>query len=79
MHELAAIPLLDMNDPAFADQLVSTFRQIGFVMIRNHGLESSKIDEAFRLSKEFFKLEPQVKSAIKFDASVNRGYMCAGK
>lgn len=34
------IPLLKMDDPEFPDELVKTFRNIGFVMVTNHGISS---------------------------------------
>lgn len=67
-----------MQDTDFPKKIVNTFRQIGFVIVTNHGIEPKRIDEAFDKSKEFFMLNKEVKSAIKFNPAVNRGYMGAG-
>ena len=37
-YDLDTIPLLDLDDPLFPSQIVQTFKNIGFVMVRNHGI-----------------------------------------
>lgn len=41
------IPILQMDDPHFPAKLCETFKDIGFVIIENHGIEKELIDRAF--------------------------------
>ena len=54
--DLAALPVLNLDDePArFAADIGESFRQFGFAMVRNHGIDAALIDRAWALSAEFF-------------------------
>ena len=47
---------------AVAGVLESCFKDIGFVYIKNHGIDQAVITEAMQASMEFFDLERDVKS-----------------
>ena len=43
-----------MEAASFPNTLVQTFKNIGFVIIHNHGIDKDIIDEAFQRSREMF-------------------------
>ena len=73
-HERSDIPILDMRDPQFPFKIVETFRNIGFVIVQNHGISDQEIDQAFQVSRSFFQLPMITKQSIKFDATQSKGY-----
>lgn len=67
-----------MKSETFGNDLIKTFRQIGFVILKNHGLSKEKIDEAFTRARSFFSLEKEEKRKIVFEPALNRGFMGSG-
>ena len=39
-YEMQDVPLLDMQDECFPSLILETFKNIGFVMIQNHGISN---------------------------------------
>ncbi len=71
-------PFLD-GDPkekqAVASAVAAACRDIGFLVIENHGLAQNTLDTAFRLSREFFDLPQPEKDAVHpTGPSKQRGY-----
>ena len=69
-----SIPTLDFQQffshrDAFVAELGAAYRQFGFVGIRNHGLDPTLIDQAYRVFQAFFALPEEIK----------RRYHLAGK
>ena len=54
--DIAQIPILSLGrEPrAIASQIGTSFRTFGFAMVRDHGIDLKLIDEAWRLTAEFF-------------------------
>eukprot|EP00091_Calanus_sinicus_P009458 TRINITY_DN2212_c0_g1_i4.p1 TRINITY_DN2212_c0_g1~~TRINITY_DN2212_c0_g1_i4.p1 ORF type:complete len:140 (-),score=49.59 TRINITY_DN2212_c0_g1_i4:1-420(-) len=68
--DIAAISLANTAPPeedykALAGVLESCFKDIGFVFIKNHGIDQAVITEAMQASMEFFNLERDVKSVSR--------------
>ena len=77
--QMEEIKLLDLNDPEFHLKIVETYKQIGFVLIENHGISNEDIDEAFKRARELFMIDPQIKKGIGFNKDLNRGYSGPGE
>jgi len=69
--DLATLPVLSLaDDPArFSAEIGASFRQFGFAMVRDHGLDPALVARAWRLTEEFFALPEAEK----------RGYIVPGK
>jgi len=54
--EHAEIPILSLeSDPdQFAQSIGQSFRSFGFAIVRDHGIEPALIDQAWRLTEQFF-------------------------
>ncbi|MEM0927997.1 MAG: 2-oxoglutarate and iron-dependent oxygenase domain-containing protein [Pseudomonadota bacterium] len=57
----------------FCDALFSACQRFGFVVIRDHGVDSSLLSESYRLVEEFFAQPANVKDQYKV-AGGHRGY-----
>ncbi len=66
----AAIPVLSLADEpeGLAADLGASFRQHGFALVRDHGIDPALIERGWQLAKEFFALPEQEK----------RGYFIPG-
>ncbi len=83
------IPLVDFRkytsgDEAaraeFVREIGDAFRQIGFVVVKNHGIPSSLIADFYRLSHEFFALPEEVKRRYELpELAGQRGYTSFGR
>ncbi|WP_324742661.1 2-oxoglutarate and iron-dependent oxygenase domain-containing protein [Tsuneonella sp. CC-YZS046] len=53
-----ALPVLSLADPAgaFAEAIGRSFRQFGFALVRDHGLDRDLVARAWALTKAFFAL-----------------------
>ncbi|WP_295637058.1 2-oxoglutarate and iron-dependent oxygenase domain-containing protein [Novosphingobium sp.] len=74
---LSTLPVLSLtDDPAtLARELGESFRTFGFAMVRDHGIDPALIDEAWRLTAEFFALPEDEKRAYALSGqSGARGY-----
>ncbi|WP_449473227.1 isopenicillin N synthase family dioxygenase [Sphingobium chungangianum] len=80
---LEQVPLLSltaMAKPDFATALGDSFRQFGFAMVKDHGMDAALINDGWRLARAFFALPEDVKR--RYDASSNggqRGYTAFGR
>lgn len=83
------IPSLDLADftsgnqdkkHAFVQKLGEAYNNIGFVAIKNHGLNKELQDKLYAVIKKFFSLPDEVKSKYeKPDIGFQRGYTGKGK
>ncbi|KAF9006520.1 hypothetical protein BDQ17DRAFT_1239196 [Cyathus striatus] len=63
-----------------ADEIVSAFKDSGFIYLANHGIPSETVKTAFMKSKEFFALPQHVKDSLAWeDPRSNRGYVKIGR
>ncbi len=64
--DLAALPVLSFEDePAdFSARIGASFRQFGFAMVKDHGLDADLIARAWRLTEELFALPEAEKRAL---------------
>jgi isopenicillin N synthase-like dioxygenase len=56
-----------------------SFSKIGFAYIRDHGIESSLISEAFESSREFFSLPIEAKNRVRKIKGDDQGYVGRGQ
>ena len=85
----SSIPKLDLSHftrgseaekAAFVEALGKAYEEIGFVAIRNHGVDKALLDELYKQVKAFFALPESIK--LKYDDSAGggqRGYTGFGK
>jgi len=63
-----------------ANELVTAFKEVGFVYLKNHGIESDVVDNAFDKSARFFNLPMETKLKLAWeDPRSNRGYVQPGR
>ncbi len=84
-----AIPLVDLSQflegdeqarSEFVEQIGSAFQNIGFVGVKNHGIDQNLIDKFYRESKDFFALPVEVKRKYEIQGIAGqRGYTSFGK
>lgn len=62
------IPVINMEDffnsrkhKTFADELAHAFRTVGFVAVRNPGVDIAKLDAAYKAATDFFNLDLEAK------------------
>ena len=80
----SVIPPISMNlrqsDPAqFARQLGASFREYGFAVVSDHGLDPSVLEKAHACAEQFFALPEDVKTKYHVpDGGGQRGYVPFG-
>jgi len=78
----AQIPVLGLESPAqeFAEAIGQSFRRFGFAVVRDHGIDSHLIAEAWDLTAEFFA-RPEAEKLQWFDSALAgaRGYTPFGR
>jgi len=63
-----------------ANEIVSAFKESGFVYLSNHGIPTSTVRHTFEKSGEFFRLPSDTKDALAWeDPRSNRGYVTIGR
>ncbi|KAF9076957.1 Clavaminate synthase-like protein [Rhodocollybia butyracea] len=63
-----------------ANEILSGFKNSGFIYISDHGIPADTISSVFRKSTKFFKLPDAVKSQLAWeDPRSNRGYVGIGR
>ncbi|PVG04208.1 Clavaminate synthase-like protein [Serendipita vermifera] len=63
-----------------ANEVVTAFKEVGFVYLKDHGVAEGVIDNAFKKSAEFFGLPIEEKSKLAWeDPRANRGYVARGR
>ncbi|KAJ7217615.1 thymine dioxygenase [Mycena rebaudengoi] len=75
-------PFLDgSNKQGVANEILSSFKQVGFVYLLNHGLPQDQIAKMFAVSKEFFAQSTEVKELAPHPPSGthHRGYSAPGR
>ncbi|KAJ7180370.1 hypothetical protein C8R43DRAFT_399351 [Mycena crocata] len=83
------IPLIDFSkfkagSPAekktAANEIVSAFKESGFIYLNGHGISAPTIQTAFKKSAEFFAMDQDVKDKLAWeDPRSNRGYVQIGR
>lgn len=82
-----SIPLVDLGDidgmpasrSALADHVCTICHEVGFMVIANHGIDASVVDDVFDLMRRFFALDEDAKSLIDKRASPHfRGWESVG-
>ena len=70
-----SLTLRDRDEAAFTEALMKSFRETGFAVLEDHGLDQSVIDRAHAASKAYFALPPETKGSY-FDpkGAGQRGY-----
>lgn len=78
----AQIPVLGLESPAqeFAEAIGQSFRRFGFAVVRDHGIDSHLIAEAWDLTAELFA-RPEAEKLQWFDSALAgaRGYTPFGR
>ncbi|KAH7105489.1 Clavaminate synthase-like protein [Auriculariales sp. MPI-PUGE-AT-0066] len=65
---------------ATADEVVTAFREVGFVYLRGHGIGPGVVDTAFKQSAKFFSQPTEDKAKLAWeDPRSNRGYVQPGR
>ena len=65
----------ETSDEAFTRQLMASFMETGFAVIKDHGLDQSVIDRAYEVSRDFFALPLDTKTEYFDPAGAGqRGY-----
>lgn len=75
--DLAALPLLDLNDDPqrFARDIGANFRAFGFAMVHNHGIDARLIDRGWQQTADFFALPEAEKRSYAIEGIGGaRGY-----
>ncbi|KAF6762145.1 hypothetical protein DFP72DRAFT_878117 [Ephemerocybe angulata] len=63
-----------------AEEIVTAFKESGFVYLSNHGIPRDTVQTAFHKSKEFFALPSEIKDTLAWeDPRSNRGYVKIGR
>ncbi|KAJ3899847.1 hypothetical protein F5879DRAFT_1004957 [Lentinula edodes] len=63
-----------------ANEIVSAFKNSGFIYVSNHGIPEDTVSNVFLKSAEFFKLPESVKAQLAWeDPRSNRGYVQIGR
>ena len=79
------IGLLVKNEPstatyeAFGESLRKAFSSVGFLFIRDHGINQNLIAKAMKTSKDFFMLPSEVKESLTCDPQMDQSYVGPGK
>lgn len=71
----SSVPIIDLKSPNVQEQLWEAAVNVGFFTIVNHGISEAVIDNAFRVSREFFALSVEEKEkASPFAPHLNSGF-----
>ncbi|EKM59742.1 uncharacterized protein PHACADRAFT_158152 [Phanerochaete carnosa HHB-10118-sp] len=63
-----------------AEEIVSGFKEVGFIYLDKHGIPDATVKNAFAKSAEFFRLPVDTKDKLKWvDPRSNRGYVAIGR
>jgi len=61
-------------------EIVSAFKESGFVYLSGHGIPPATIQKTFEKSAEFFRLPSDIKQRLEWeDPRANRGYVAIGR
>lgn len=83
------IPIIDLacfrqgnfaTRQAIAAEIYGACHAMGFIYLKNHGVDSELIDRAMRRSQQFFQLPLETKNCLAWaDKYSNRGYVAVGR
>ena len=84
---LTHVPELSLNDfnaggaskAAFIEELAQGFKYYGFIILKDHGVSTNLLDDAYRLAASFFALSDAEKTRYATVAGGQRGYTPFGK
>ncbi|GJE84568.1 clavaminate synthase-like protein [Phanerochaete sordida] len=63
-----------------AQEIVSGFKDVGFIYLDKHGIPDATVKNAFAKSAEFFSLPAETKDKLRWaDPRSNRGYVAIGR
>ncbi|KAE9410018.1 Clavaminate synthase-like protein [Gymnopus androsaceus JB14] len=63
-----------------ANEIVSAFKNSGFIYISNHGLPQETVSKVFQKSADFFKMPEETKARLAWeDPRANRGWVQSGR
>ncbi len=79
---LESVPVLSLGTLSaedFAQGIGTSFREFGFAMVKDHGMDADLIDRGWRLAKAFFALPDEAKRAYLVPGGAGqRGYTAFG-
>ena len=64
---------------SFGKELYESFSKVGFAYILDHGVDKKLIKSAMAASRDFFKLDREIKEAIPRHPDVQQGYVAPGR
>lgn len=77
----AGVPVLDLNhfltpdkEQSFVQAIGQAYEQIGFIALKNHGIDQSLLDEFYSVTKKFFALPQESKNKYNDQKGGQRGY-----
>ena len=79
---MSEIPVVDIRtelpweDDSLVARLNSAFTTVGFVFVKNHGIDRELIDQTFRACTEFFTSPLDTKMKYVRNPTTNSGYVC---
>ncbi len=86
---MSYVPVVDLNDflsghaekkRRFVQELGNAYQEVGFVIVRNHGISDSLIADLYREVKAFFSLPESIKRQYeKPELHGQRGYVSFGR
>ncbi|KZT43064.1 Clavaminate synthase-like protein [Sistotremastrum suecicum HHB10207 ss-3] len=63
-----------------ADEVVTAFKEVGFVYLKDHGISDEVVQNTFIKSADFFRLPSEAKAKLAWeDPRSNRGYVQQGR
>ena len=74
-----SLPELHSNPESFRRQLFAGLKEHGFVILRNHSISKSRLDQAYALAQRFFELPVQAKLTYDSGSGGARGYTAFGR
>jgi isopenicillin N synthase-like dioxygenase len=63
-----------LDQVKFVDNIMVGLKEYGFIILKDHTIAQSKVDNAYELVKEFFKLPTDTKMKYKLQNGGQRGY-----
>ncbi|XP_046640742.1 uncharacterized protein LOC124326129 [Daphnia pulicaria] len=76
MPEIPVVDLsnMDLHKDRITNELDKAFSTVGFVYLKNHGIDQEKVDNLFKASRNFFQLPENVKKGYPRDRENFDGY-----
>src|SRR5579863_480689 len=80
--DLAALPVLSLNDDAehFSQAMAASFREFGFALVKDHGIDPALVARGWELARQFFAAsEPEKQRYCLSGQGGARGYTPFGR